>query len=170
MAGLPPAREEQGLIAEIRANVVFEKMIVSVLTVAGAAAAAHFLIGFALRAAAGAVSFAGLGTLFLNAILFAAFFFLAGFAASVAVGIPMFRALEKAKLRKAWPYCLAAFAVSFLILIAAGAPPSFEAPHRILFLLPGLAAALLFVRRMRPFWEAAARAEKEQQAAIIRLH
>ncbi|MCB2096904.1 MAG: hypothetical protein KDE05_04665 [Parvularculaceae bacterium] len=169
MPGLPPAQDEAGVIAEIRANVVFEKMIVSVLTVAGFSAAAHFLIAFALRLSANALSFAGLGSLVMNAILFAAFFFLAGFAASVAIGIPLFRALEKAKLRKPWPYGLAALVVSFLILAAAGAPPSVEAPQRALYLLPGLAAALLFARRMKPFWEAAVRREEEPQTSIIWL-
>ena len=170
LPGLPPAQDEAGVIAEIRTNVVFEKMIASVLTVAGFSAAAHFLIALALRLSANALSLAGLGSLVMNAILFAAFFFLAGFAASVAIGIPLFKALEKAKLRKSWPYGLAALVVSFLILAAAGAPPSVEAPQRALFLLPGLVAAILFARRMKPFWNAASRREEEPQSAIIRLH
>jgi len=172
LASLPRAPDEQNLFAEIRANIVFEKMIVSVLVVSGFSGLAHFAIAFFLRIAAGAISIGGFGTILFNAFLFAAFFFLSGFAASVAIGIPLFKALEKAKLRKAWPYCIAAFAVSFIILLAAGSPPSVEAPHRFLFLLPGLAAALLFARRMRPFWEAAERRDEEAQSqfSITRLH
>ncbi|MCB2096956.1 MAG: hypothetical protein KDE05_04935, partial [Parvularculaceae bacterium] len=63
MPGLPPAQDEAGVIAEIRTNVVFEKMIASVLTVAGFSAAAHFLIALALRLSANALSLAGLGSL-----------------------------------------------------------------------------------------------------------
>ncbi|MCB2112480.1 MAG: hypothetical protein KDD85_02910 [Parvularculaceae bacterium] len=170
MAGVPRKPDEENLFAEIRANIVFEKMIVSILIATGLSAAAHFLLALAVRISAGGISIEAIGSLILNAIFFAAFFFLAGFAASVAIGIPLFKILEKSKFQKAWPYCAAALAVSFLILLAAGSPPSIEAPWRVLLLAPGLAAALLFARRMRPFWEAAARRERETQDAIIRLH
>ncbi len=146
-------------IASIRANVVFEKLIVSVLIVSGVAGLAHLLIGVVWRASSLGLTIGGAGAALAAAVGFAFIFFLAGFATSLAVGIPLFRALEKAKIRKIWPYALAAFAVGLIVLIAAGAAPSFEAPARALYLVPGIAAAVLFGRKMRSFWIAADRAD-----------
>ncbi len=166
----PPTRSDaNALIASIRANIVFEKLIVSVLTVAGAAGAAHLLIGIGMRAVGGALSPGAAGSAIIAAIGFVFFFFVAGFAASLAIGIPIYRALEKAKIRKVWPYALAAFAVSMLVLAAAGAAPSFDAPARALYLVPGVAAAVLFGRKMQPFWRAADRAD-EVEPPIVRLN
>jgi hypothetical protein len=147
------------VIASIRANIVFEKLIVSVLTIACITGVAHFLIGLFWRAASVSLTFGGAGAALVEAVSYAFIFFLAGFAASLAIGIPLFRALEKAKIRKIWPYALAGFIVSLVIVAAAGVAPTFEAPARALHLLPGIAAALLFGRKMRPFWIAADRAD-----------
>lgn len=155
--------------ASIRANIVFEKMIVSALTISAPAGFAHFAMGFGERILAGTPPLGAAGTALFNAIGYAFLFFLAGFAASAAVGIPLFRALEKARVRKTWPYALAAFALSFVILAAIGFAPSFEAPARALYLLPGVAAAILFGRKMRPFWLAAERAD-EAAPVVMRLH
>lgn len=160
MTGLAPQDHGDPVIAEVRANIVFEKMIVSVLTVAAVAGAAHFLLGVATRLAGGAFSIAGVGGALFGAISFVFLFFLAGFAAALAIGIPLFKSLEGAKIRAAWPYALAAFVVSLGVLAAAGLAPSFDAPARALYFAPGLAAALLFARKMRPFWRAADRADE----------
>ena len=159
--------ENDRVIASIRANIVFEKLIVSVLTVSGVAGMAHLFIGLVWRAAA--ISVGGAIAALVAAVSFAFLFFLAGFAASLAIGIPLFRALEKAKIRRVTPYVLAAVAVSLIILIAAGSAPSFEEPARGLYLVPGVAAALLFGRKMRPFWNAADRADATAPA-FTRLH
>lgn len=147
------------LIASIRANIVFERMIVSVLTVAVLAGVARLFIGVVPRAFSTGLTFSAAGTALFEAVGYAFMVFLAGFAAALAVGIPLFRALEKAKVRKTWPFALAAFAVSLAILAAAGLAPSFEAPARALHLVPGVAAALLFGRRMRSLWVAADRSD-----------
>ncbi len=156
------------VIASIRINMVFEKLIVSVLAVAGVAGIAHLLAGVVSRAIAGFFSLEGLVNAALAAVGFSFFIFVAGFAASLSVGIPMFRALEKAKFRKAWPYIIAAAAFSLIVLAAVGAAPSFEAPWRIIYLVPGVAAALLFGRKMRPFWLAADRSDAA--APVITRH
>lgn len=161
--------DNDNVIASIRANIVFEKMIVSALTIAGAAGLAHFAIGLSARIIGGALSIGAAGGALFDAIGYAFLFFLAGFAASAAIGIPLFRALEKAKIRKSWPYGLAAFALSFVVLAVIGLPPSFDAPARALYLLPGVAAALLFARKMRPFWLAAEHAD-EAAPIVIQLH
>jgi hypothetical protein len=168
MTALSPQTDDDRVIASIRANIVFEKMIVSALAVAGVAGAAHFAIGVGARAFGGALSLGAAGNAAFGAVSYACLFFLAGFATAAAVGIPLFKFLEQAKLRKAWPYALAAFSVSFLILAAIGLAPSFEAPARALYLAPGVAAAVDFGRKMRPFWRAAERAESSP--AIVRLH
>ncbi|HBS32572.1 MAG TPA: hypothetical protein DEA40_12660 [Parvularcula sp.] len=156
-----PAPIEDPAVASIKANIVFEKMIASVLAATALAAAIRFTIG--LGDGAGAALF--------GAAAFALLFFFAAFGAAVAVGVPLYLRLEKAKLRKAWPYALAAGIVSFLVLGALGAAPSYEAPWRALYGVPGVAAALLFARKMRPFWTAAARADAALAAgAVIRLH
>ncbi|OFW99909.1 MAG: hypothetical protein A3E78_04840 [Alphaproteobacteria bacterium RIFCSPHIGHO2_12_FULL_63_12] len=157
------------VIASIRANIVFEKLIVSVLTVAGAASMAYLLIGLGWRALAGGLSASAAATTVIDAVRFACVFFLAGFVASLAIGIPLFRWLERAKIRRVAPYALAAFAVSFAFLAAAGSAPSFEAPARALYLVPGIAAALLFGRKMRPFWLAADRADAAAPG-VTRIH
>jgi hypothetical protein len=157
------------VIASIRTNIVFEKMIASVVTAAALSGLAHFVIALGARIAAGALSIGGIGNALYAALSFVMLFFLGGFAVSLAIGIPLFRALERAKCRAAWPYCLAALAASFVVLAASGLTPSVEAPARALFLLPGFGAALLFTRKMRPFWAAAARAD-DPAPPVIRLN
>lgn len=139
-------------LAAIRVGIVFEKMIVSALVAAAAAGAAHLVIGVAARAIDGALTISGAGNAVVGAVSYACLLFLAGFAGAAAIGIPLFKILEKAKLRKAWPYCLAAVALSLAVLVLLGKAPSFEAPARALHLLPGLAAAILFTRKMRRLW------------------
>jgi len=161
--------ENDRVISDIRANIVFEKLIVSVLTIAAISGAAHLAISATIGLAKGAMSPGFLASAFVGAAAFAFSFFLAGFASSLAIGIPLFKALERQKLRKVWPYVLAAFAVTVAILAAAGAAPSFEAPWRALLCAPGVAAAILFGRKMRPFWIAAERAESDERD-VLRLH
>lgn len=165
---LAPGPSDDAVVASIRANIVFEKMIVSVLTVAGLAGAAHLLIGLGGRLVSGAFSPMGVMNALIASASFFALFFLAGFATAAAIGIPLYRALEKAKVRKGWPYFLVGFLVSLGVLTILGAAPSAASPARALYLLPGLAAAFLFVRRMRPLWSAAERAETSP--AVLKLH
>lgn len=157
------------LIASIRADIVFERMIVSVLTIAVLAGVARLIIGVIWRASSAGLTLGAAGTAVFEAVGYAFLFFLAGFAAALAIGIPLFRALEKVKIRKTWPFALAAFAISLAILAAAGLAPSIEAPARALHLVPGVAAALLFGRRMRPFWIAADRSDAAAPV-VTRLH
>lgn len=156
-----PAPPEDPVVSSIKANIVFEKMIASILNATALAAAIEFAIG---------VSGGALGAAVLAAATFALLFFFAAFGSAVAVGVPLYLRLEKAKLRKAWPYALAALLVSLAILTALGAGPVFEAPWRALYLIPGVAAALLFARRMQPFWVAAERAETPSPPSVVRLH
>jgi hypothetical protein len=170
LTGLAPQDRGDPVMAQVRANIVFEKMIVSVLTVAVIAGAAHFVFEVATRLFGGALSLAGVGGALFGAISFVFLFFLAGFAASLAIGIPLFKSLERAKLRKSWPFAFAAFAVSLGVLAAAGLAPSFDAPARALYLAPGLAAAFLFARKMQPLWRAADRADEAAADSFALRH
>lgn len=155
-----PAPPEDPAVASIKATIVFEKMIASIL----AAAALAALIGFAVRIGG------GLGAAALSGATFALLFFFAAFGSAVAVGVPLYLHLEKLKIRKAWPYALAAAIAGLGILSAMKAAPAFEAPWRALYIVPGVAAALLFARKMRPFWLAAERADAPSPPAVLRLH
>lgn len=167
MIGTAPPSGDDPVIASIRNNIVFEKLIVSVLIVAGASAVAHFVIALAVSSASNALTIGAAGTALFNAIGFSCLFFLAGFASALAVGIPLFRLMERAKIRDARPYLAASTVVSLLILAALGTAPSFEAPARLLYVAPGLAASLLFARKMQPFWRAAERAEAPPVATLL---
>lgn len=155
-----PAPPDDPVVASIKANIVFEKMIASALTATALAAAIRFAMGLG----------GDIGAALLGAATFALLFFFAAFGASVAVGVPLYLQLERMKLRAAWPYALAAALVSIAILAAVGAAPAFEAPWRALYVAPGVIAALLFARKMRPFWRAAERAEAAARPAVLRLH
>ncbi|MDZ7628614.1 MAG: hypothetical protein U5J99_09475 [Parvularculaceae bacterium] len=170
-----PAPGEDPVVATIRTNIIFEKMIVSVLTVAAISGAAHWLISAGVALAGGGSLLGAAGGGFIKAAAFTLLFFFAAFAAAVAVGVPLFLRLERLKLRKGWPYVAAAGVAGLMVAAAFGIAPSFEAPWRALYLFPGIAAALLFARAMRPFWAAAERAEAASAAssaagAVIRLH
>lgn len=166
-----PAPNEDPVVATIRTNIVFEKMIVSVLTVAAVSGAAHWLIGAGAAMSGGEGVLAALGGGFIKAAAFTLLFFFAAFATAVALGVPLWLRLERLKLRKGWPYVAAAAAAGLMVAAAFGAAPSFEAPWRALYLVPGIAAALLFARNMRPFWTAADRAEAAPASgAVVRLH
>lgn len=157
-----------GLIAEIRANVVFETMIVSVLTVSALSLAAAFVIGLVWRALGAPLSINAVFSALMAAVAYAFIFFLAGFAFSLAVGFPLYRRLEKAKIRQSWPFILAAFIGGFLFLALVDAAPAIESPERLINLAPGVATAWLFGRRMRPIWRAATR--DSTAPTIVRLH
>ncbi len=165
-----PASPEDPVLASIKANVVFEKMIVSVLTVAGASGAAHLLINAGAALAAGRLGAGEVGIALLNAATFTLLFFFIAFAAAVAVGVPLYLQMERMKIRKAWPYAAAAALVSVAVLTAVGAAPAFEAPERALYLVPGIAAALVFARKMTPFWRIAERMDNAPPSAVMRLH
>lgn len=165
---LPPATDAERIAQSIRANVVFENLIVATLTVAALSGAAHFSLSLIVRAAGAGISPGGVVTALMGAFSFSAMFFLAGFAASAAIGIPLHLALERAKIRQIWPFALAAFAIGLAITSAVGLAPGFAAPWNALYLVPGLAVALLFGRKMRSLWRAAERAE--QAPRVFTLH
>ena len=101
-------------------------------------------------------------------LAFAFVTFLAAFASAAAIGVPTFIALENAKYRKAWPYfALALLVESAVVTLGLGRFPTFDEPILLAYFLPGLLIAGLFIRRMRPHWRAAERAESEFALRLI---
>lgn len=164
---MPADLKEIELAGRLRANIVFETMLASVLYVTAAGGAAFFAGGVIWRISASAFSVGGLFIAIFDAVAFAFTFFLSGFAFSLAIGIPLFRWSEKVKLRAAWPYFAASFGASFVLLALLGRTPSVEAPLNALYLLAPIAATVLFARKMKPIWRAA---ERSETTNIIQLH
>jgi hypothetical protein len=164
-----PAANE--IYAQIRANVAFEHMVAAVLAGAALAGAGLLLVNGASLLAKGAFGPAAALDITVGALTAAFLTFLIGFFAAVLIGLPLFLALERAKLRSLWPYLLAALIVNYAALaLLTGEPDLVRAPAGAIALLPGLVIALIFGARIRPLWRAAAREEAEREANIVRLH
>lgn len=149
------------IFAQIRANIAFEHMLMAVLIAAAASGAAVFLLAGGEAIVSSRQIVPALFGAFYSAMVFSFVAFLIGFFASVAVGLPLFLALEKIKLRKVWPYIAAGAAIE---LAAAGfvlkrmpLVDDFLSLEHAPLLLPGVLAAAIFGRRMRPLWKAAER-------------
>lgn len=149
---------DESIYREVRANVAFEQMVLAVLFSALISGACLLTFNNVVLIAKGGWRIAdGLMTA-LGAMHTAFYIFLCGFAGAILVGAPLFRALEKIRYRRIWPYAAAALAVQYLVLaVLQGRPPTLETPAGLLFVAPGLMAALLFGRFIRPLWAASAR-------------
>jgi hypothetical protein len=169
---MPGPADPDKVFSEVRANIAFEHMIVAVLIAAAVSGAALFLLNAFFLIAKGAGSVSGVLSLGFNAVYFTFIAFLIGFLAAVVVGLPLFLALEKMKLRKVWPYVVAAILIEYAALsVRQGRVLMIDdlaLPAGAVFFLPGILAAYLFGRRMRPIWRAAERAES--QPAVYRVH
>ena len=160
MSGPPDPQE---IHSQIRANIAFEHMVMAVLTASAAGGALVFIVANGGAVAEGRWGLASFGGAAIAAVYFSFTSFLVGFFASVIVGLPLFTATERAKLRRVWPFVAAGIAVE---IVAAGfmfgripAPTDFASLETAPLLLPGVLAALIFGRRMAPLWRAAERAE-----------
>ncbi len=166
--------DEQATIDQIRINVAFEEMVVSVLAGAGVGGALTFVLSLA-RTLMGGFSFLNLTTLFLESLLVSILIFLIGFGASVIFGASLFAALEKRKRRNVWPYLGAAtgVAIAVFVLLAIGVPGAgtIDLKAFTAIFTPALVVAFVFARRMQPHWRAAEKAEAEALAPIVfRIH
>jgi hypothetical protein len=159
-------------ISEIRANIAFEHMLVAMLTAAAASGGASLFLDLGSALFGGRFGFGPLFSSLWHAISFACIAFLVGFLAIVVAGLPLFLALERIKLRKVWPYVVAAIVIELIVagVFAGGVPmlADFARGGRWLFFLPGVLAAILFGRSIKPLWRAAERAETAP--AVYRIH
>jgi len=168
-----PARapDPTELLEQIRANWAFEHLLASVLVGAGVAGALAFLIGVGAGLIANSTIFAAAAAAFAKALKIAFLVFLIGFLSGVLVIAPLFRMLERAKRRSGWPYVVAALAIAIaglaLVSNLRGADIGFDVAAPVI--ASSLVISVLFSRRMRPMWRAAAKAEAEDAADPKRL-
>lgn len=136
-------------------NRAYREMILAILAAALLSGAAALVVHGAPLVARGAVSILGLAEALAAALAYALSAFIAGFAACAAGAMPLFRRLERMKVRVRWPYFALALAVTAVILAMAGSAPSLLAPQNLAHFAPGLAAAAMFSRRISRIWAAA---------------
>lgn len=169
---MPGPSDPAQVFSQVRANIAFEHMVAAVLIAASVSGAALLLLNGFFLIAKGAGSLPGLFSIAMDAIYFTFLAFLIGFFASVLAGLPLFMGLERMKLRKAWPYVAVAVLIEYAVYsIQHGnvlMVDDLSFPAGIVLFLPGVLAALLFGRRMKPLWEAAERAEKTP--AVYAVH
>lgn len=159
------------MLAELRSRAAFEHMLMSVLASAGVSGLAVFGYENVAAIARGGWSFAALLPIALGAVWVVFLVFLIGFGATVAVGAPLYVALERARYRRLWPYLLVALAIQYLaLLLLAGPPPLLDKPQTVVLFLPGTMAAVFFWLRIRPVWRAAEAKEREQPPVVRYLH
>lgn len=168
---MPGPADPAQIFSQIRANIAFEHMLVAVLIAAAVSGATLLVLNGFFLIAKGAGSVAGLFGIAMDAIYFAFLTFLIGFFASVIVGLPLFMGLEKIKLRKAWPYIVAAVLIEYVAYSAQRGSvlmiDDLAFPTGLVLFLPGVLAGLLFGRRMKPLWQIAERAEKTPAIRIV---
>ncbi|MEO1243936.1 MAG: hypothetical protein AAFX54_18660 [Pseudomonadota bacterium] len=173
MRNTPASQEQSDIAAEVRINVAFEQMVLSVLTGAFVGGAATLLFGLITSLATGAFSISVILSVLLNTLLVSFLIFLVGFFASLVIGAPLFSALERAKRRTLWPYLGVALGVALIVLsfMQGGLPlvEDFSIGLILAVVLPAIVIAVTFARFMQPHWRAAERAEAAEDN-ILRLH
>ncbi|WDI31807.1 hypothetical protein PUV54_01225 [Hyphococcus flavus] len=166
-----PVSSEQQLAEQIRVNVAFEQMIVAVLAGAFAGGGLVFIIQFGAFVLSGGMTLSGFVNVFLETLLAGFLIFLVGFFSSVAIGAPLFMALEKRKRRNLWPYLAAAMGVALATIVfrAGGLPAQGDLTLMTLavVIVPALIIALTFARLMKPHWRAAEKAEQAAAGPIV---
>ena len=149
-------------------------MVVAVLT--GAFFGGAMLLALnVFRMVFGGLTFELMLSVLLETIFAAILIFVVGFFSSVAIGAPLFSALEKRKRRNLWPYLLASLAVAIVVFAfnAGGLPTvgDFEVETLLVIFAPAIIIALTFARLMRPHWRAAEKAEAEADGPVyFKLH
>jgi len=160
----------EALVEQIRANVAFEHVVVSVLAGAGVCGRLKFLLSVAFKIAGGIGPLSAVSASAFSALVVALLFFLIGFAAGAVIITPLFRYLEKAKRRSGGPYGAAALAVAAFTLIIIGAMPNTSGPSlsaALAVLVATLATSVIFARRMAPHWAAVEAEERANAGAPI---
>ncbi|GJL91039.1 hypothetical protein [Hyphococcus sp.] len=170
----PPSDPQQLTIEQIRSNIAFENMVVSVL--AGAFSGGVMIFALKLvQMLLGEISFSAVVSILLETIFVAIAIFLMGFFTSVAVGAPLYNILENSKRRTVWPYLVAALSVAIIVFaFSVGGLPSIadvKIETALAIFAPAIIIALTFARLMKPHWLAAKKAEDAAAGPVyFRLH
>lgn len=153
---------------ELNARAAFEMMLSAVLKTAILSGAVSFASGLVVSVADGFLV-SSLAALSVHALGLAVLVFFGGFIGAIVAGVPLFLFLEREGIRRGSPYVAAAVLVNLLIfVILTGGPPAFADPAGFLYLLPGAAAAVLFLRAVAPIWRRPA--PEPGPDNVIRLH
>jgi len=150
-----PTEEQERIAREVRASLAFEHMIAAAVTGAAASVGGALVIDLGRLVVEASLSLTALLQALLQSLGVGVLVFLLAFASSIVVLTPLYIVLEKNRVRKIWPFYLAAAAVQFGVLAMLGAAPGFEAPWRVVYLLPGFLIVHMFGRRIVPLWRAA---------------
>jgi hypothetical protein len=154
---------------QLNARFAFEAMVGAALVAAIAYVAVYFVFEV-LGAVVDGAAIARLPAAAVGALTLGLTVFLGGFVGALVFGVPLFVILEKLKLRRSAHYVLGgvlANAVIFVLLI--GRTPMWSELREVLFLTPGAAVAVLFLRRIAPLWKARP-LRGEADTNIVRLH
>ena len=150
--------EREQIIARIRLNIVFEKMVVAVLAGAFVSAMIKLVLDAAVILIGGGFRFQALAFSGLNAIYFGFVVFLAGFIASAGLALPLHNFLEKQKVTKIWPYLVLALIVQYAA--ASGALghaltiSDFSDLRLLVLIFPAPIIIWVFSKEMVPLWRA----------------
>jgi len=170
----PDRSEEYKFVAAVRYNTVFEQAVISVLIGAGLGGAAIFAVSVAGAVMDGMLSLMQLVSITISSVFVSFLIFLVGFLSSIVVIAPLSTALEKTKLRSVWPYLAAALAIALIALtfLNGGLPiiSDIDIDVIVSVIAPAIVIALIFGRRMQPYWRAAARADLGEVKIVRRLH
>lgn len=165
-----PENAEAQAAREVRANIAFEHMLYAAIIGGGVSAAAALSLRVGALVVAGASDAISYFEAVVGSIFFGVVVFLIAFASAVAVFTPIYVLIEKSRMRKIWPFHIAAFAVQYVVLAALGEAPSFDSPARFLYLLPGALIVFLFGRRILPLWRAADLAAAQAGPSLRLVH
>lgn len=162
---------QQRFERELNARAAFEAMLTATLIVAIASMPIQFVVAV-ISAAFDGAALARLPAIAIAALSLGFAIFLGGFIAALAIGVPLFMTLERMKLRKRIHYVMGGVLANAIVYaVLAGGPPSLRSPGEFLYLLPGAAIALLFVRKVGPLWRMAQAAPPASGGGtVIRLH
>lgn len=159
--------DTEALAREISGRQAFECMLSASLRAAVVAAGLLVLGDGVAAVVAGSLGTRWI-TLAVGGVTAAFAVFLGGFAGTVVVMMPLFRALEQAKIRSPFPYAAAALALNAVTYCAlTGGAPDFSTFDSILCVAPGGIAAFFFSRDMAVRWRREAPAAPTN---VIRLH
>ena len=170
----PGEQNNESLISQIRANIAFEHMVAAVLSGALLCLALSFSIETLISVLESRLSVRSLASALFSGVRFGAFVFLFGFILCVIIGLPLFRYLENEKIRLGWPYYVSGFIVQIALLTllsvdSMGSAALGDLLRRVMVLVPAPLIVFFFIRRIKPLWRAAQKADGESKSQQLRV-
>ncbi len=149
--------DREAAARNVRARIAFQHMVAASIAGAAISGTVAFIASIAASIVGAGFGLASLVEISIRTLIYAFVAFLIAFGSSVVVGAPLFLALDEAKVRKGWPWFVAAPAIGYAAYVLISGRVMIEATAVLQYMVPGLLIACLFVRRMQPLWRAAER-------------